>query len=140
MIGYEARIGSDIFTGEHARDVIAEMPAGLTVAIDIETPGLHDPFTIKCLTASWKNCSSFTTVLLDPARNNADRAHAENLLDRAGTLVLHNSAFDIPGLHVAGLIEHHHLDKIVDTLIYVRMARPDTLERKTLEACAERYL
>lgn len=142
---FDPMLGSDMAMGEEARKAVYDARQVLpmmTVAVDIETPGLDDPFTIKCMTASWTSGSDdqLMTVLLDPMRNPDDFGPARRIIEQAATLVLHNAAFDVPGLVLAELMTVAEIDKVVDTLVYARMARPDQLDAKGLEACAKRYL
>lgn len=136
---YDPVLRAYMATGEPARDLL---PApGQTIAMDIETPGLHDVFTIKCVTAAWDGPDGVTqAVLLDPARNPRDWQQVSRIADLAGELVFHNSGFDIPGLAAAELIDEQSVMKVVDTLVYARMAFPDVLVRKRLDDLARRYL
>lgn len=127
-------------TGAAARERARTLPAGLDVAIDIETPSVTDSFSIKCVTAAWVESGATQAVLLDPLRNPADAEAVRTITARAGWLILHNSPFDTPGLVAAGLLELRDIAKIMDTLVLARSAWPDTLIRKSLEALADRLL
>lgn len=127
-------------TGANARELAQSIPGGAHVAIDIETPSLTDSFTIKCVTAAWRQGSGVHVVLLDPLRVPADAEAVRAITSRALWLILHKSSFDIPGLFAAGLMRSEDIAKVMDTLIYARSAWPDTLIRKTLEALAPRVL
>ncbi|AGT12793.1 DNA polymerase I [Mycobacterium phage Phelemich] len=128
-------------TGLDAIEACRTFPAGAQMAIDIETPGLDNAFTINCLTASWSRPDGrFEAILLDPARDTGQHAVAVDLLGRASRLILHNAPFDIPPLHHAGLISFDQINLVVDTLVLARFAMPDTMIRKGLEALAIRVL
>lgn len=127
------------YTGQRAVDAALGFPGG-DLAIDIETPNVTDSFTIKCVTAAWMQDGETRTVLLDPLRNDEHHFAVRTLAVRARWLILHNSPFDIPGLVASGMLELNHIDKVMDTIVYARSAWPDTLDRKGLEALAERVL
>ena len=128
-------------TGHHAVEACRTFPTDHPLAIDIETPGLDNAFTINCLTAAWHRPDGrIEAVLLDPARDAGQHAVAVDLLARASSLILHNAPFDVPPLHHAGLIGREEINKVVDTLLLARFAMPDTMIRKGLEALAIRVL
>lgn len=139
---YSPMIGATLHTGANALDAIADMPAGLLVAADIETPGLFDPFTIKCITYAWTDPrdGGVHGVLLDPARNDVHLGAAQHVINSASELVLHNASFDVPGMIAARLMTIGDVNKIHDTLVYARMAWTDTLAKKNLEALAGKLL
>jgi DNA polymerase-1 len=140
---YHPTLGAWMATGDPARDAWTHPEHGYTggpVACDIETPGLN-PFTINCVTFAWtRRDGSIQSVLLDPARNLADWGEAQRMLADAAALVFHNSPYDIPGLVHAKLLDIAGISKVLDTLVYARMAYPDTLVRKSLAALADRLL
>lgn len=127
-------------TGRNAVEMARAIPAGLDVAIDIETPSITDPFTIKCVTAAWAAEGATHVVLLDPTRRPDDANALRVIHARARHLILHNSPFDIPGLYASELITEEQIGKVMDTLVLAREAWPDTLERKGLEALARKVL
>lgn len=53
---------------------------------------------------------------------------------KAQNLVFHNSAYDVPNLCINGLMTVEQCNKVIDTMIYARLAWPDTLSSKTLES------
>lgn len=126
--------------------------AGADVAIDIETPGLDNSFTINCLTASWWIDDYVCAILLDPARNQRHFEAAKTICDHAGKLILHNAAFDTPPLFQAGILAaqtEHGIDKIVDTIVLARFAEPSDFvtlggkqvrRQRSLESCVQRHL
>lgn len=132
--------GAWFHTGRHATDRARRIPAGLDVAIDIETPSLTDSFTIKCVTASWVESDGAHAVLLDPGRRPHDAEAVRTITSRARWLILHNAPFDIPGLFAADLLRREDIAKVMDTLVLARSAWPDTLTKKGLEALAGQIL
>ena len=128
-------------TGREAIEAVSRMPSGAVVAVDSETPSVTDSFTIKCVTAAWTGEDGRTvSVLLDPLRRTDDLKAAAEICYRAGELVLHNSAFDIPGMVHAGVMAMSDLAKVTDTIIYARAAWNDTFIPKTLEALCAKLL
>ena len=107
-----------------------------TLACDIETYGLDaDARRIKCVTFSTR----VEAVVLDP-RDPAQADAIRETIARTTRIVMHNSSFDVPNLYLAGLWDLDWCAKVTDTLLYARLAHPDTLERKSLEALADRHL
>ena len=138
---FDPVLGAYLNTGAEAIRTASAFPAGAPLAIDIETPGLDNAFTINCLTAAWSRPDGrIESILLDPARDETAHAVAHDLLQRAGRLILHNAPFDIPPLHHAGLIDKATINNVVDTLLLARFSLPDTMIRKGLEALATRVL
>lgn len=137
---WQSSFGAWFHTGEAAREVARRIPAGLDVAIDIETPSVTDSFSIKCVTAAWTESGVTHAVLLDPLRSPGDAHAVRDITSRARWLILHKSDFDIPGLVHAELMRLTDITKVMDTLILARSAWPDTLTKKGLEALAERVL
>lgn len=137
---YAVTFGAYAHTGENAREAVLRMPAGLDVAIDIETPSVTDCFSIKCVTAAWEQDGQDHMVLLDPLRRPDDANAVREVIRKAKWLILHNGSFDTPGLVAAGLMTLRDIEKVMDTVIFARSAWPDQLTPKTLEACAARTL
>lgn len=136
---YDPELDVYMHTGDDARILARMMPPG-HVAMDIETPGLDDAFTINCVTASWDDHGQTHCVLLDPARRGDDHQMVELIQQRASMLIFHNAPFDVPALFEAGLISLHTIGKIVDTLVLARFGFPDVMQRKTLAALAKAHL
>lgn len=133
--------GTLMSTGRNAVEAVErELPPGVQVAIDIETPSVTDCFTIKCVTASWQRGSDRYAVLLDPTRRECDAAAVRIIAERAGLLILHNAPFDVPGLVFSGLLRLEQIGKVMDTLVIARAAYTDTMERKGLADLAKRLL
>lgn len=107
-----------------------------TLACDIETYGLGVAATqLKCVTFA----DADTAVVLDP-RDPYQANAILHLFDHLDHVVFHNSPFDVPHLVRNGLMRLHHIPKVLDTLIYARLAEPDEKAQKGLEAAGERHL
>lgn len=106
------------------------------LSCDIETFGLGaDARRIKCVSFAVPD----RAVVLDP--RNPDQAKLiRSAMDRAPALAFHNATFDVPNLHVNGLFDRDNCHKVIDTMIYARLAWPDVMIRNSLEATAERLL
>lgn len=55
-------------------------------------------------------------------------------------IVFHNSPFDVPILNLIGLLDLDTIWRVIDTLIWARLAEPDERERKTLTNAAAKHL
>lgn len=122
---------------EHVTEaLVGMMRRDRRFACDIETFGLGtDALRIKCVTLAHADHA----VVLDPR----DPAHAYVLrktFDHATELTFHNSPFDVPVLVRTGLMKTEHIAKVVDTLVFARLADPDERSRKSLDVCAEKML
>lgn len=136
--GYYPHISAWLATGEHARGAVDTLPAGiLPVAVDTETNGLGaDAFATKCFTAAWETSAGTVSVMLDPLRNPEDMRAAREIMERAGTIIIQNAAFDVPPLFQNGIMTLDQINKVHDTAVYARMAYPDTGVSKGLEHLA----
>lgn len=135
---YRLSIGAD-YTAGSIQTVEEPLQAlfrqGQPVACDIETFGLgRDALRLKCVSFALPHHA----VVLDPR----DPAQAALILKSTSgqSLIFHNSPFDIPNLHRNGLIDDTVLRRVWDTLLWARLAYPDSLERKSLEAMAAKHL
>lgn len=142
---YDPVLDAFLHTGENARrtvdDLLALVEPGLDIAIDIETPGLIDQFTINCVTAAWVHYDGQVhSVLLDPRRNPHDAPQVFNITQHAGRLILHNSPFDAPALVHHSLMNLAGTAKVVDTLVLARTAIPDVMVPKKLSILSTKYL
>lgn len=107
-----------------------------TVAVDIETAGLEAlAFTVKVVIIATANHS----CVLD-AGDERHRAAAREALGAARKLLFHNSAFDVPPLVAAGIMRIEDIDKVVDTLVYARMALTGERDGRRLADLEKRYL
>ncbi|AEJ95728.1 DNA polymerase I [Mycobacterium phage Zemanar] len=142
---YDPVLDATMHTGQNARLACGELiygtePGTVTVAMDIETPGLNS-FTINCVTFAWATpAGQVHTVILDPARTGADHAIVRDVVEHAAHLVFHNAPFDVPILHHAQLLDLVDVNKIIDTLVVARFAVPDVMVPKNLTALSIRHL
>jgi DNA polymerase-1 len=113
--------------------------AGPRVALDIETYGLGvDANRIKVVVLAVPS----SALVLDP-RDPAQLMLLEQMLDDPALteIVTHNGGpFDFPSLAANRIIDTSHTRKLVDTMLYARLAEPGETTPKTLDACADRYL
>lgn len=141
---YDPMLGATLHTGADALGVFSGHGPGRyvggPVAFDNETPGLHDPFTVKCVTAAWNAADGVHAVLLDPTHRDTDRAETRAILGTAEQLVFHNAPFDVPSLVVNGWADRDVVWRAYDTLVIARMCWPDPLTDKSLEGLAVRVL
>lgn len=137
---YQAAFGAWFHTGRNAIETVLTMPAGIPVAIDIETPSVTDSFSIKCVTAAWRQDGTIHAVLLDPLRRRTHAWAVAELTARADLLILHKSSFDVPGLVVHQLMRMADIAKVMDTLIFARSIWTETIIKKDLDSLASRLL
>ena len=139
---YHPSVGAWYCTGQAARDAAHELVTQdrRQVAVDIETRGLGaDAFTVKCVTFAWESAEGTVSVLLDPRRAD-DAQAARRVIGHATEIVGHNLAFDTPPLCHLGIMDPGDTGRITDTIVYARMAYPDTLVKKDLESLAAKLL
>jgi DNA polymerase-1 len=106
------------------------------LSVDIETDGLGVlAMRIKAVAIG----NSGHAVVLDP-RDPYQRGILVQALADARVIVLHNAPFDVPLLVRNGYMRHADINKVVDTLIYCRLAEPDERTSKGLLAASARYL
>lgn len=106
------------------------------LAVDIETYGLGaDMRRIKCVVLALPD----HVLVLDP-RDPYQAALLGRALAYAPGLVMHVATADAPSLCANQLLRPQDIYKIVDTVIYARMAEPGDHGGKTLEQCAAKYL
>ena len=126
------------YEAEAAAHYIADNPpVGKIVAIDIETRGL-DKFFIRCVTGAWDIGTETISVFLDP-RHPPQREAIKRMIGVAGTIVLHNAPFDIPGLYQNYLMELDDINKVWDTLVLARMYNTDFKGGRDLDTLASKY-
>lgn len=125
------------FDPNAVREWLGSRSAPADLSCDIESDGLGvDAYSVKCVTFS----DGYTSAILDP-RDPAQAATIALIFDHADTLDFHNSPFDVPVLAVNGLLTpDRHLGKVQDSLIWARMAAPDKMDRKSLDALASKHL
>lgn len=137
---YVPALDAYLHTGAAAVEMGYQVPEGVDIAIDTETPSKTDSFTIKCFTASWAQNGLTHAILLDPLRNPEHADVVRTVCSRARWLIGQNTPFDVPGLVAARLMTLDQCAKVQDTLVYARSAWPDTIVPKNLEALAARVL
>lgn len=120
-----------------ARFIADNPPVGKIVAIDIETRGL-DKFFIRCVTGAWDAGNDTISVFLDP-RHPPQREAVKLMIEAAGTIVLHNAPYDIPGLYQNYLMDLDDIDKVWDTLVLARMYNTDFKGGRDLDTLASKY-
>lgn len=131
------------FTAGRDRDLATGVAAELLsrpepVAVDTESCGKDGvaKYLLKVITFATPDG---TALALDP-RADWQRALAWFLLEHAGALVMHNSAWDVPILGALSLFRPEWCAKTWDTLVYARLAEPGPQRRKSLGDCGHRYL
>jgi DNA polymerase-1 len=105
------------------------------VAVDIETAGLSKEQRADVKLVAFSD--NKLVLLLDP-RKHSDAIRS--LLDNLRCPVIHNAVFDVPILVRQGLADRTLCDRVVDTLLLSRLARPGEHERHGLEMLASTYL
>lgn len=136
---FDPLVGATLHTGVNAVEAGSRMLPGRPMAADIETPGLHT-YTINCITAAWMDPDGTVhAILLDP-RETGHRTLWLDMLLRCGSVVFHNSSYDLPILWENGLFDEAALRKVNDTIIHARMAYPSITIPKKLEKLAQKHL
>lgn len=123
---------------------------GLPVATDIETFGLGQlARRLKAVSIAVADEDDAYAVVLDPRdarQRRMIRWAYQTAHERGLELVLHNSTFDVPNLHLYrpdgedGLFHRDWCASVVDNLIYARLAWPGDTVSRGLGALSERYL
>lgn len=122
--------------GDQAAEAVVRLAAGQLVAVDIETAGLEaKAFQVKVVIIATPSSS----CVLD-ATNPRHREAASDALSVAKGLIFHNSAFDVPPLVTAGIMAVEDIEKVVDTLIYARMALTGVRDSRKLGDLEKRFL
>lgn len=146
---FDPVLDASLNTGAKALEAVARFlrsdAGSITIAADIETPGLDRSFEINCVTAAWAwpDGTGTEAILLDPRRNMTDWKACRDLFDHARALVFHNAAFDTPPLYHAELLDDDTVRKIIDTVVIARFALPEPPpygQGKKLEQLATKYL
>lgn len=137
---FDPVLNAVLHTGDNAVEAVKYIPPGAAIAIDIETPGLLRAFTINCLTLAWHHGGRVHAALLDVTRDAVHHNLARKTLAAAGSLILHNAPFDVPGLWNMDLLTAESVNRITDTLLLARFAFPDPFIPKSLTALSIRHL
>lgn len=122
---------------EYVRDACAALlNTGQALAVDIETVGKDElSYQVKVVTIG----TPTYVVALDP-RDDDQANLCRWTLHEATALVFHGGTFDIPPMVYHRLMSLDDIAKVHDTLVYARMAEPDTLAVKSLTGLARRHL
>lgn len=122
---YDPVLDAVLHTGDDVVEVL-DIPVGSTIAMDIETPGLDNAFTVNCVTVAWHGAEGKVhSALLDPLRNESDKNLLNTIRVRARGYIFHNAAFDVPALWHHGFFGPSEIDRVIDTLVLARMAWTD---------------
>jgi DNA polymerase-1 len=122
---------------EHVREALEKVFQRTdTVSADIESHGLG---LAGRRLKSVQIGDAFAAVILDP-RDPYQADLIRKTFERAKWIVFHNSSFDIPNLYINGLIRLADITKVIDTILYDRLATPGETVRKSLEASGARHL
>jgi DNA polymerase-1 len=106
-----------------------------TLAVDIETFGVgKDSRRIKSVTMG----DAHHAVVMDP-RDPMQKEIIKLGFSAARFIVLHNSPFDIPSLYLNGLLQMADVNKVIDTIIYARMASPSDIGGHDLFSAGKHY-
>lgn len=108
------------------------------LAVDIEGAGKdgRKRYDVKAVIIG----NSEWSVVYDP-RDPAQYANAQKVINSGDyKLAFHNSPYDVPILFALGLIDLDTIWRVIDTLIWARLAEPDEKTRKTLANAAARHL
>lgn len=116
------------------RDLLA---AGEPVACDIETMGLG-VYARQIKTVAFATRTH--AVVLNPRDPDQARVIRQFLSACRQPLVFHNAPFDVPNMYVNGLFPITCCEQVIDTLVYARLAYPDTMVKKDLDSLVDRLL
>lgn len=117
-------------------EIIREAPGLL--AVDVETAGKEGRkrYDVKAVIIGTSDHAWIFDV-----RDPAQYAAVKRIINQDHYLLaFHNSPFDVPILGAIGLIELDTIWRVVDTLIWARLAEPDERARKTLTNAAAKHL
>lgn len=139
---YDPTLDAVLHTGRDAFLMVNEIPDGVDLATDIETPGLVRQFDINCVTAAWMHSDGrMHSVLLDPDRTVGHDVAVRHLYHRAGSIILQNGSFDLPGLLHSGLITVDQIRaKYLDTLTLSNLINTSEKGQRKLEQLVKRHL
>lgn len=105
------------------------------IAVDIETEGLGAAgLNLKSVSFG----TATRAIICDP-RDDYQRDLIAKAIGFAGELVFWNSSYDVPNLARNGLFPVASCARVIDAVIYARLAEPDERVRKSLDASWERY-
>lgn len=120
-------------------DIIATGERIGSLSVDIETAGKTGMlrYTIKAVIIGTED-ESWVFDPRDPYQFELLRRILNG--EQIFRLVFHNSVFDVPPLYLTGILDMGSIDRVLDTLLYARLAEPDEKTRKSLGDAANRYL
>lgn len=121
---------------EGMRSLLDGAPAW-PLAVDIETEGKKLP---KCDRIHVVGVGTAEQVVLFDPRDPRQADALRMVLGVWPQLIFHNSPYDVPILHRNGLFERDWCAKVIDTLIYARMAWPAQTTSKALGDLAIKLL
>lgn len=105
------------------------------ISCDIETYGVgKDARRLKSV--SFGNANS--AVILDP-RDDVQAELCKLIFNASEILVFHNAPFDVPNLYLNGLMTMDQIDKVIDTIVYARLADPDDIGDRGLLNSGSQY-
>lgn len=108
------------------------------ISVDIETAGKdgRKRYDVKAVIIG----TSEAAWIFDP-REDAQYQAVKRIINSGDQrLAFHNSPFDVPIMFATGMIDLDTIWRVIDTLIWARLAEPDERERKTLTNAAAKHL
>lgn len=108
------------------------------IACDIETAGKdgRKRYDVKAVIIG----DSDRAWIFDPREEAQYHAVKRILNEGDRKIAFHNSPFDVPILSIIGLFDLDTIWRVIDTLIWARLAEPDEKTRKTLTNAAAKHL
>lgn len=107
------------------------------IAVDIETGSASSLNRWRVVAVAVADQQ--TAFVLDPS-DPRDAKAIRDCLKAARRLVFHNAAYDVPALHMAGLMDLAWIGNVHDTLVTARLAWPDRSTSNSLGPLAQRVL
>jgi DNA polymerase I len=134
---FTRKINADYTIGrEYVSDALKRLlDQSEKLAVDIETFGVgKEGRNLKSVSFG----NSRHAVILDP-RDPFQHDLALRTMDYAKWLVIHNSPYDVPNLHLNDLMPIEFINKVIDTIIYGRLAEPSDIGGHDLLAAGNNY-
>lgn len=136
--GTRRAAGARIVAGrDHVTDAVTELLGrGSPLGLDIENGGVVPPalYSIRVVTVGTRDL----VVALDP-RDPLQAEQIRRVTATAGQLIIHNAPFDVPVLVACGLADIDVVERVADTLVLARLAKPGRGGRK-LEDLVQEFL
>lgn len=136
-LGATFTIGHDATAAKTAELMARGYECGV-LAVDIEGAGKdgRKRFDVKCVSIGTPDF-----VVVYDIRDPEQFANASRVINTGEYLLaFHNSPFDVPILHGVGVMSMEAIARVIDTLIWCRLAEPDERTSKALTSAANRYL